>query len=55
MGKIKNIFIEIDQMLADGLDPKEIAKMLGVPLQWVTEQEMDMDWTDYPVDEAYGS
>ena len=48
MGKIQNVLLEIEDRLANGQKPSEIAKTLGVPLHWVTETEMDMEWTGYP-------
>lgn len=50
MAKMKQVLMEIEERLARGQKPAEIANVLGVPLHWVTETEMDMEWTGYPVD-----
>lgn len=45
MSKIKQIVVEIQERLESGIEPKKIAEDLCVPLSWVTEAEMDMEWT----------
>lgn len=49
MAKIKNVLVEIQDRLVSGQNPADIAKVLGVPLHWVTEAEMDMDIVPYPL------
>lgn len=55
MAKIKQILLEVEDRLASGEKPEHIAEKLHIPLHWVTEAEMDMDWTycnpDYSVGE----
>jgi DNA-directed RNA polymerase specialized sigma subunit len=50
MAKIEKVLKEIEKRLSRGQSPTEVAKALGIPLHWVTETEMDMEWTGYPVD-----
>ena len=54
MVKIKDILIEIERRLAYGQTPQEVAKTLNIPLHWVTETEMDMEWTGFPASEFNG-
>lgn len=39
MGKMKNLVMDIEQMLIDGRMPDEIARALDVPISWVYEVE----------------
>lgn len=54
MAKMKDILIEIETRLARGQTPQEVARVLNIPLHWVTEAEMDMEWTGFPVGELDG-
>lgn len=54
MARIKDILIEIERRLASGQTPQEVAKTLNIPLHWVTEAEMDMEWTGFPAGELDG-
>lgn len=47
MAKIKNVVADIEKRLAAGQTPEHIAKTLNIPLNWVTEVEMDMDYSEY--------
>lgn len=47
MSKMKQIVIEIEERLVSGQSPEQIAKLLNVPLNWITEVEMDMDYSEY--------
>lgn len=47
MSKMKDIVIEIEERLVSGEKPEHIAKLLNVPLNWITEVEMDMDYSEY--------
>jgi hypothetical protein len=37
MGKISQLFLEIEIMLAEGIAIEVIAEQLGVPVSWVRE------------------
>ena len=37
MSKMSNLMLEIQEMIADGYSPIEIAEKLRVPLQWVDD------------------
>lgn len=45
MSKIKQVVTEIHERLELGETPAKIATDLGVPISWVTEAEMDMEWS----------
>lgn len=48
MAKLKQILKEIEKRLSQGDSPSKISKELGIPLHWVTETEMDMEWSGFP-------
>lgn len=50
MAQLKHVLKEIEKRLSRGDRPEKIAKELGVPVHWVTETEMDMEWTGFPID-----
>jgi hypothetical protein len=54
MSRIGDILVEIEDRLAGGQTPQEVAKTLNIPLHWVTETEMDMEWTGFPACEFNG-
>ncbi len=37
MGKISQLFLEIETLLAEGVEVEVIAEQLGVPVSWVRE------------------
>ena len=47
MSKMKSIVIDIEERLSSGESPEQISKILGIPVNWVTEVEMDMDYSEY--------
>lgn len=47
MGKINQIQIEIQERLVSGQSAYTISTLLNVPVEWVTETEMEMDWSDF--------
>lgn len=44
MSKMKDISIEIQEHLADGLTPAEVAAKMNVPIEWVQEEERWLEW-----------
>jgi len=44
---MKQIVIDIEDMLERGLTPLQVSENLGIPLGWVTEIEMEIDWSDF--------
>ena len=44
---MKQIVIEIEERLVSGEKPEQISKKLNVPVNWITEVEMDMDYSEY--------
>lgn len=42
MAKIKNILIDIEYFLQEGLDPEKIAEQLGCPLDWVNQVQHNL-------------
>lgn len=47
MGKMSQIQMEIEERLVSGQSADVIALHLNVPVKWVTEMEMEMDWSDF--------
>ncbi len=43
MGKMKDLYIEIAEMLENGYDTDDISVILGVPLDYVTEVEKNTE------------
>lgn len=43
MSKMKNISIEIQERLDDGIDPEVIAKVMEIPIRWVHAEMEAMD------------
>jgi uncharacterized phage-like protein YoqJ len=37
MGKMASLFVEIETLLAEGVEVEVIAEQLGVPVSWVRE------------------
>lgn len=50
MGKIKELLIDIEEMLLRGDDPQKIADTLGIPLKQVLQFEEDMTYNDSDFD-----
>lgn len=48
MSKMKNLVIEIEELIQDGYEWGEIARMLSVPVQWVSEvaENMEPEYND---------
>lgn len=44
MSKMKDVSIEIQEYLADGLTPAEVAAKMNVPIEWVQEEERWLEW-----------
>lgn len=47
MTKLKEVVIDIEERLVSGQSPEQISKTIGVPVNWVSEVEMDMDYSEY--------
>jgi hypothetical protein len=47
MSKMKDVSIEIQEYLADGLTPAEVAAKMNVPIEWVHEEETWHDGVEY--------
>ena len=47
MSKMKDVSIEIQEYLADGLTPAEVAAKMNVPIEWVHEEERWHDGVEY--------
>jgi hypothetical protein len=49
MGKMKELLIDIEQMLIDGYEPQEVANTFGIPLKDVlaVEERMFFDDSDF--------
>ncbi len=45
MGKVKEVLIDIEEMLSEGYSPDEIAALLNCPVEWV----------DHVIDEHNGN
>lgn len=43
--KFPKVLTEIDKRLTRGESKHKIATDLKIPLHWITESEMDMDWS----------
>lgn len=50
MSRISDILIEIEEMLASGMMPNEVAKALDIPVSWVYETEERLTGADEPWD-----
>lgn len=50
MGKIKELLIDIEEMLLRGDDPQKIADTLGIPLKQVLQYEEDLTFNDSDYD-----
>lgn len=46
MSKMSDIHTEICELLADGLDPIEVAGILNVPVSWVLEVTGPLEFFD---------
>lgn len=46
MSRMKDILIDIQDMIASGYTEDEIAKSLGVPLEWVQDSIYEFDMND---------
>ena len=48
MSKMSELYIEIEELLMEGMTPSRVADSLGVPLEWVKSVEQTSDeWYDY--------
>lgn len=49
MSRMSDIFIEIQGLLVQGIDPSRVAKMLQVPTRWVfhTLETMKADYHEF--------
>jgi hypothetical protein len=53
MSMMKDIDIDIQEMLLDGIEPAVIAKTLNVPLEWVEATMDSLESDDEEQDDAF--
>ena len=53
MSKMSDLNIQIQEYLMQGVEPEKVAKLLNVPLRWVTDTLESMQESDEP-DYSYG-
>lgn len=46
MAKMSDLMIDIEERLRDNENPGDIARVLGVPYQWVKDIQYAMDFPD---------
>ena len=55
MSKIKDKLIEVEDLIVQGLDADTVAKIAGVPVDWVIDVELEMRGLhQYGYEEEYG-
>ena len=53
MSKMSDLSVQIQDYLIDGVEPERVAKLLNIPLRWVTDTLDYMMESDEP-DLSYG-
>lgn len=55
MSKIADKLIEVEQLIIDGHDTETVARLAGVPVDWVIDTELEMrGMNEYPEDPYEG-
>ena len=47
MSRMSDLWITISEMLEEGMEPLQVANLLGVPIQWVLDVEASMKTETY--------